>query len=111
AVRCLVAARTSPAAAVEWSLFVASLGGALGSLDYRHTRSIPAITRPGIFCWLLSTVWGSLFLLAASVSSDTSAPIRLPQLGGAIGLSALMSVIALMPLNWLRAAWRSRPAP
>jgi len=99
---------------LEWSLFAASLGGAVGSLGYRAALGVPATSRHCGLVWLLSVVWGAAFLLAASKAGEpypTDQASLLIKLGAALGLAALMSLMCFFPLKWLQGAGTPRHAP
>ena len=100
--------------ALEWSLFAASLGGAIGSLQYREALSIPAISRQSGLSWLGSVAWGAVFLLAALKAGEPYPTDQAPFLSKllvVLGLAAVMSLMCFIPLRWLQGAQRPRHAP
>ena len=100
--------------AVETALVGASVGGAMGSLEYRRWRGIAAASRDGLRLWLLSAAWGTPLLAAAWWFG--------PSFGGhpgswsgsimaALAISAGMSLVSLVPLHWLHGRWGKGSAP
>ena len=104
----------SISAGIEWGLFVAALGGALGSLQYRAALAIPALSRHSLVTWLLSTAWATPLLLAALKAGEPHAQSGAPfffKLAAILGLAAVMSLMSFMPLRWLRGVEHRRDAP
>lgn len=95
------------------ALFGASVGGAMGSLEYRHRLIIPAASRLGSGLWLLSGAWGTPLLVAALYLGPTlSRPDSpLATVATALALSAGMSLVSLVPLHWLQGHWGRKRAP
>lgn len=100
-------------AASQAALFGASLGAAMGSLQWRLDRLVPAASKRAAGCWLLSAVWGAPWVTAAiSIGSAPAAPWSLSQNAAvAAAISAGMSLVVLLPLPWLQGQWGRKPAP
>lgn len=99
---------------LEWALFAASLGGAVGSLQYRTALAVPAVSRHCGFVWLLSVTWASVFLLAALKAGEpypTDHWSFLAKMGAMLGLAAAMSLMCFFPLKWLQGGGSPRYAP
>ena len=100
--------------ALEWALFAASLGGAVGSLQYRAALAVPTLSRHCGFVWLLSVGWATLFLLVALKAGEpypADQATFLARLGAMLGLAAAMSLMCLFPLKWLQGVGSPRHAP
>lgn len=95
------------------ALFGASLGAAMGSLQYRLEQLVPAWSGRAVGLWLLSSAWGSPLVLAAiTIGTEPDAPWTLPQNAAlAAAISAGLSLVALLPLPWLQGQWGRKPAP
>lgn len=99
---------------LEWALFAASLGGAVGSTQYRTALAVPALSRHCGIVWFLSATWGTAFLLAALKAGEPFPADHmsfLARLGAMSGLSAGMSLICFIPLKWLQTVGAPRAAP
>ena len=107
----LVRFQAIPASAIESLFLFAAFGGALGSLEYRLSLAVPALTQHAFACWGLSVGWGAPLLLTASVVRSGAFSVMPGQVVGSIAVAAVVSAIALFPLCWLQGKWLPRHAP
>lgn len=105
------------AEAIGTALVGASVGGAMGTLDYRRWRGIAAASRDGLRLWLQSAAWGTPLLALAWRSTPPLAgdpPTWTWSILGAAVVSAGMSLVSLVPLHWLHwlhGRWGNGAAP
>jgi hypothetical protein len=100
-------------AALAIALVGASVGGALGTLEYRLPRLIAAGSRRGLGLWACSVLWALPLLVAALHLGPfrTQAPDGWGTLGLALAIAAGLTVVSLTPLPWLQGRWGRPPPP